>query len=281
MNNLPSLMWLIKQLAKLGISSGGGESLTEASYSESTKKVTFTRNNGDTFTLDLATLQDVPPSVNTFADLPDVLTNINKLIIVRTKTGIIGINRKQQGTYYSNGVSWESSRINFNALYTFYDNSLNSLVSNNVKDAIDELQTNKVSVGDTSLLPPKLEFVFAGFVSAGEIWSDEWASIAWDVENYQFKYLVKQSWGWHDAGIVLTKQGITINNTDDISVNVNVYNYFTNTGLLNTSFNLSGYGSMGFCHFVSEVASIYPSYQIHYTTGNRENVFATITRIKK
>lgn len=45
--------------------------------------------------------------VEIFNHLPDPRENINKLFIVKNKSGIIFINRKKSGVYISNGKKWK------------------------------------------------------------------------------------------------------------------------------------------------------------------------------
>jgi len=47
------------------------------------------------------------PVVNTYADLPDPLSNNDKIYVVKTATGTFPFNRKPAGLYHSNGVSWD------------------------------------------------------------------------------------------------------------------------------------------------------------------------------
>lgn len=161
-------------LAQLGITADGvTNSITGSSYSQATKLITFTRNDGSTFTVDFDSLQDVLTSVNTFADLPvDIAGNLGKLIIVSTTTGIIGF-RKQKGVYYSNGTTWESARANFSAELTYYDNSDSGLVSVNVKTAIDELNTIKQSISQKNV-----DNGYAGLGADGKINSSQLPAIA-------------------------------------------------------------------------------------------------------
>ncbi len=46
------------------------------------------------------------PEVNTFADLPTASESTGLVYIVKTATGVWGINRKRAGLYRSNGSSW-------------------------------------------------------------------------------------------------------------------------------------------------------------------------------
>ena len=57
--------------------------------------------------VDTATLKDGwDGEVNTFADLPTASTNDGKKYVVKTPSGVIGINKKYAGTYISDGSTW-------------------------------------------------------------------------------------------------------------------------------------------------------------------------------
>jgi len=57
--------------------------------------------------IDTATLKDGwDGEVNTFADLPTASNNDGKKYVVKTPTGVVGINKKYAGTYISDGSTW-------------------------------------------------------------------------------------------------------------------------------------------------------------------------------
>lgn len=82
--------------------------------------------------------------VGTHAELPDVSTSTGQIWIVRTTTGVIGINRKQAGMYYSDGATWSRLDVNYDAEKTYYNNALSIFTSTNVKGALDEVSTEIV-----------------------------------------------------------------------------------------------------------------------------------------
>lgn len=79
--------------------------------------------------------------VNTYADLP-ATANIGDIYLVKTTTGIIGF-RKLAGLYVYSGT-WDAIPTAMKAVNVYYDNSTSGLSSNNVKLAIDEVDTSKL-----------------------------------------------------------------------------------------------------------------------------------------
>jgi hypothetical protein len=79
--------------------------------------------------------------VSVYADLPDATLNADKIYIVETATGIIFINRKKAGLYYSDGVSWEFMPNSVQADFVMYDNTNSGLLATDVQGAIDEIRT--------------------------------------------------------------------------------------------------------------------------------------------
>lgn len=46
------------------------------------------------------------PEVDTFADLPIASEKTGEVYIVKTATGVFGVNRKRAGLYISSGIEW-------------------------------------------------------------------------------------------------------------------------------------------------------------------------------
>jgi len=46
------------------------------------------------------------PEVDAFADLPDIAEHTGEIYIVKTATGVFGVNRKRAGLYISSGTDW-------------------------------------------------------------------------------------------------------------------------------------------------------------------------------
>ena len=78
--------------------------------------------------------------VSVYADLPDATLNPDKIYLVETATGIIFINYRKAGLYYSNGVSWDFMPNSVQANFVMYDNTTSLLVATNAQSAIDEIK---------------------------------------------------------------------------------------------------------------------------------------------
>lgn len=79
--------------------------------------------------------------VQTFADLPST-GELGDLFVVKTTTGVIGINRKTKGLYRWGGAAWVFAD-GIEANKVIYNNADSSLTSGTVKAAIDELDTKR------------------------------------------------------------------------------------------------------------------------------------------
>ena len=79
--------------------------------------------------------------VNAFAELPTT-GELGDLFVVKTTTGVIGINRKIKGLYRWDGAAWVFAD-GIEANKVIYNNADSSLSAGTVKAAIDELDTKR------------------------------------------------------------------------------------------------------------------------------------------
>jgi hypothetical protein len=79
--------------------------------------------------------------VEYYADLPDATLNPDKIYVVEKPSGVIFINRRKAGLYYSDGITWEFMPNSVQADFVWYDNTVSLLTATDVQDAIDELAT--------------------------------------------------------------------------------------------------------------------------------------------
>jgi len=79
--------------------------------------------------------------VDTFAQLP-ATAELGDLFVVKTTTGVIGVNRKIKGLYRWDGAAWVFAD-GIEANKVIYNNADSSLTSGTVKAAIDELDTKR------------------------------------------------------------------------------------------------------------------------------------------
>lgn len=79
--------------------------------------------------------------VDTFADLP-ATAELGDLFVVKTTTGVIGINRKLKGLYRWDSAAWVFAD-GIEANKVIYNNADSSLTAGTVKAAIDELDTKR------------------------------------------------------------------------------------------------------------------------------------------
>ena len=78
---------------------------------------------------------------NTFEDLPAASSVANNtVVLVKTTTGILFINRRRKGIYVSDTVNW-NYMAEFAASQMSYDNTSSILTATNVQDAIDEVKS--------------------------------------------------------------------------------------------------------------------------------------------
>lgn len=89
--------------------------------------------------------------VEFFANLPPASSHGDEVYIVEKSSGIIFINKKKEGLYYSNGTDWVYMPNSIESQYIDYNNSTSGLAANNIQDAIDELsidiETDETIVG--------------------------------------------------------------------------------------------------------------------------------------
>lgn len=91
--------------------------------------------------------------VDTFAALPSSAA-LGDLFVVRTTTGVIGVNRKVKGLYRWNGAAWVVAD-GIEANKVIYSNADSSLSAGTVKAALDELDTKRKDASnlDSGTLP--------------------------------------------------------------------------------------------------------------------------------
>lgn len=101
--------------------------------------------------------------VQYFSELPTASDHSGKIYLVKETTGIIFINQKKSGFYFSNGTSWVYLE-SFVADEIPFDNSGSSITSGNVEDAIKEVDT---AIDDhESALDPHPQYTTSSEVSA-------------------------------------------------------------------------------------------------------------------
>jgi len=92
----------------------------------------------------IANGETVAGHVNTFADLPDVVTSVGQKWIVDTGTGVWGINRKPAGTYLSTGSIWTSRYNAVDVINILTSTQTQKALSANMGRVLNEdLQTHK------------------------------------------------------------------------------------------------------------------------------------------
>lgn len=86
----------------------------------------------------------VDGSVNTYADLSSVDNLVEgDIYLVKTTTGIIGINRKQKGLYRYNGSSWDMMQTEMLGSLVAFNNANTDIQATTVEEAIKEIN-NKI-----------------------------------------------------------------------------------------------------------------------------------------
>lgn len=86
----------------------------------------------------------VDGSVNTYADLSSIDNLIEgDIYLVKTTTGIIGINRKQKGLYRYNGSSWDMMQTEMLGSLVAFNNANTDIQATTVEEAIKEIN-NKI-----------------------------------------------------------------------------------------------------------------------------------------
>lgn len=84
----------------------------------------------------------VDGTVDTFSDLATVqkLTE-GEIYLVKTTTGIIGINRKQKGLYRYNGSGWDLMETEMLGSLVAFNNTNTNITATSVEDAIKEVNS--------------------------------------------------------------------------------------------------------------------------------------------
>ena len=86
----------------------------------------------------------VDGSVDTFAGLSSVENLVEgDIYLVKTTTGIIGINRKQKGLYRYNGSSWDMMQTEMLGSLVAFNNANTDIQATTVEEAIKEIN-NKI-----------------------------------------------------------------------------------------------------------------------------------------
>jgi hypothetical protein len=135
------------------------DAIKEVRIDVESKLLILEKNNNQILQADLSKIlaSTQIQTVDTYADLPSAAENTSKTFIVATTTGIIGVNRKQAGLYFSDGLTWRRLAVNYNAEQTYYNNANSGLISTNVKAAIDEIDTKKLNKNEVATDSTKLD----------------------------------------------------------------------------------------------------------------------------
>lgn len=87
--------------------------------------------------------------VTTFADLATVDKLLEgEIYLVKTTTGIIGINRKQKGLYRYNGSGWDLMQTEMLGSLVAFNPAGTNITATTVEDAIKEIN-NKIGYWDS------------------------------------------------------------------------------------------------------------------------------------
>lgn len=87
--------------------------------------------------------------VTTYADLATVeKLQEGDIYLVKTTTGIIGINRKQKGLYRYNGSTWDMMQTEMLGSLVAFNPAGTNITANTVEDAIKEIN-NKIGYWDS------------------------------------------------------------------------------------------------------------------------------------
>lgn len=82
----------------------------------------------------------VDGTVDTYAELSSIDNLIEgDIYLVKTTTGIIGINRKQKGLYRWNGSSWDAMQTEMLGSLVAFNNADTNITATTVQDAIKEI----------------------------------------------------------------------------------------------------------------------------------------------
>jgi hypothetical protein len=87
--------------------------------------------------------------VTTFADLATVdKLSEGEIYLVKTTTGIVGINRKQKGLYRYNGSGWDLMQTEMLGSLVAFNPAGTNITATTVEDAIKEIN-NKIGYWDS------------------------------------------------------------------------------------------------------------------------------------
>jgi hypothetical protein len=87
--------------------------------------------------------------VTTFADLATVdKLSEGEIYLVKTTTGVIGINRKQKGLYRYNGSGWDLMQTEMLGSLVAFNPAGTNITATTVEDAIKEIN-NKIGYWDS------------------------------------------------------------------------------------------------------------------------------------
>ena len=105
--------------------------------------MSYQRNNigwGSVYLID----DVVDGSVDTYSDLASITQLFEgDIYLVKTTTGIIGINRKQKGLYRYNGSSWDMMQTEMLGSLVAFNNANTDIQATTVEEAIKEIN-NKI-----------------------------------------------------------------------------------------------------------------------------------------
>lgn len=105
--------------------------------------MSYQRNNigwGSVYLID----DVVDGSVESFSDLASITQLFEgDIYLVKTTTGIIGINRKQKGLYRYNGSSWDMMQTEMLGSLVAFNNANTDIQATTVEEAIKEIN-NKI-----------------------------------------------------------------------------------------------------------------------------------------
>ena len=180
-----------------------------------------------------------------------------------------------------------------------YDNG-NGQIALSISKPLEITGTEGINVNANSVLTTKLTFTdaqelvsrqyvddainsvsspFTYFRGNGNVtqtvYEDTFVRLIWDSLNSQPKWLRKSAvnLNWIDAGIQLTHEPLVqefITSTDDISTAINTEFYFTESGSLNSNFNMSDYGNLATTWITPEFEdSTFPAYLSRWVLGSQ------------
>jgi len=91
----------------------------------------------------------VDGTVSTFSDLAGVdKLQEGDIYLVKTTTGVIGINRKQKGLYRYNGTGWDAMQTEMLGSLVAFNPSGTNITATSVEEAIKQIN-NKIGYWDS------------------------------------------------------------------------------------------------------------------------------------